>query len=412
MYLRAGVLGLGFAWWKEEKMRSNGINIPEKKIIFGKHEVDVSDPSLDDKPISGAYRDLCYEFAQNTANSCEFYRERLADAGLQPNEISSQDSFEAIPPLSSGEVSTINDAMLLPDRIRESLKSGFYGHPVAEKLWRKFSTSGSSTLRPKVSYYTKHDWEVSATTAARLVSRLSLNNVSRIFNCFHGGHIGAKFLEDGLSTLGCSVEGVHISRTTPDAVLNQLMTSGASELGGFNALAIPPGLAKGIAGANKGTNLDSLLDLDVENFIGRNIRVIITSGAPRDAPGLNLKKRVWEGNELAGVEKTKFYEMYGFTESLPAAMECEESAGLHLAIGPTYTEVLDEKTGRHVADGERGLVAITGLRQGSRFLRYLVGDEATYISEPCRCGRTSHRLQNIERVTDIERLQQGCGGGV
>lgn len=391
----------------------NKIVLPSKKIIFGSQEIDVSDSSYDDKPYPESYKKLLYEFAKDTAKNCEFYRDRFGRAGLAPDSITSADAFASIPPLSSGDVSSLNDSSLLPDDIRENLKAGFYKVAVEQKLWRKFTTSGSSGLRPKVSYYTKDDWEVLTTTGARiLASYIPTSSVSRVLNCFSGGHIGAKFQEDSIATLGCSVEGVHISRTTPESVLEQLMNSGAKEFGGFNGLAIPPGLAPGAAGAAKGTNLDSLLNIDVDNFIGKNIKVIITSGSPRDSIGLNLRERVWEGNELAGTEKTKFFEMYGFSESLPNAIDCEENCGLHLAVGPTYTEVLNEKTGQHVKNGERGFVVITGIRHGSRFLRYAVGDEATYITDPCKCGRTSPRLQNIERVLELERLQQGCAGGV
>ncbi|WP_105167292.1 phenylacetate--CoA ligase family protein [Pseudoalteromonas sp. T1lg23B] len=394
-------------------MKHSDVNIPEKVIAFGEHALDVSNQELDCAPYSNEYYELCFEYTRTLPEVCSFYRQRFEQAGIDPSTITNRDAFEAIPPMSSGEVSALTDSTLLPDATRECLKTGFFNMPVQKKLWRKFTTSGSSGLRPKVSYYTRDDWEVLVTTGARmLASHIPFYKISRALNCFNGGHVGAKFQEDIFSTLGVSVEGVHISRTTPEAVLEQLAISGAKELGGFNTLIIPPGLPKGMQGASKGTNLDSLLEIDVDNIIGKNIRVILTSGTPREAPGLNLRQRVWEANELAGQERTQFFEMYGFSESLPNAMDCEMNDGLHLAPGPTFTEVLDENTGKHVKSGEKGFVAITGLRNGSRFLRYLVGDEAVYVDEPCKCGKTSPRLKNIERVKEIERLQQGCGGGL
>lgn len=392
---------------------SVNVTLPRKVLRFGGEEIDISNGELDQHPYPEQYRRVLYAFVRDTVAQCGFYRERMARAGIKPEQITTQKVFDTIPPLSSGEVSSLNDSTLLPDLTREHLKMGFYSVPLGQKLWRKFTSSGSSGLRPKVSYYTREDWEALTATAARLHSKfLPLNKISRMFNCFNAAHVGAKFQEDSFSLLGLSVEGAHLTRTTPEAVLEQMVTSGASELGGFNALAIPPGLPPSAKGTNKGTNLDSLLNLDMDNFIGKNIRVIITSGSARDVPGLNLKERVWEGNAMAGVEKAKFFEMYGYSESLPNAMDCEFNEGLHLAVGPTFTEVLDEKTGKHVKNGERGLVVITGIRNGSRFIRYAVGDEATYVIDTCRCGRTSPRLVNIRRVEDIERLQQGCAGGL
>lgn len=389
------------------------VTLSRKVLRFGDEEIDISNSVLDHHPYPEQYRRVLYAFVRDTVAKCGFYRERMERAGIKPEQITTQEVFDAIQPMSSGEVSALNDSSLLPDLTREYLKTGFYAVPPEQKLWRKFTSSGSSGLRPKVSYYTREDWDVLTTTAARLHSKfLPLNKISRMFNCFSAAHVGAKFQEDSFSLLGLSVEGAHMTRTTPEAVLDQMMSSGASELGGFNALAIPPGLPSGAKGTSKGTNLDSLLNLDMDNFIGKNIRVIITSGSARDVPGLNLKERVWEGNAMAGVEKTKFFEMYGYSESLPNAMDCEFNEGLHLAVGPTFTEVLDEKTGKHVKNGERGLVVITGIRSGSRFIRYAVGDEATYVTDTCRCGRASPRLVNIERVEDMERLQQGCAGGL
>jgi phenylacetate-CoA ligase len=392
---------------------SVNVTLPRQVLRFGDEEIDINNTEFDQHPYPEQYRRVLYAFVRDTVQTCMFYRQRMERAGIKAEQITNQEAFDAIPPMSSGEVSALNDSTLLPDMTREHLQTGFFGVPLEQKMWRKFTSSGSSGLRPKVSYYTREDWNVLTATAARLHSTfLPLNKISRMFNCFNAAHVGSKFQEDSFSLLGLSVEGAHLTRTTPEAVLDQLVTSGASEFGGFNALAIPPGLAPGAKGSSKGTNLDSLLNLDMDNFIGKNIRVIINSGSARDAPGLNLKERVWEGNLMAGVEKTKFFEMYGYSESLPNAMDCEFNEGLHLAVGPTFTEVLDEKTGKHVKNGERGLVVITGIRKGSRFIRYAVGDEATYVTDTCRCGRASPRLVNIERVEDLERLQQGCAGGL
>ena len=91
-----------------------------------------------------------------------------------------------------------------------------------------------------------------------------------------------------------------------------------------------------------------------------------------------------------------------------AAAECERNDGMHLYQGFIYTEILDERTWRPVRSGERGFVAMTGLRKGSRFLRYLVGDEATFVDELCTCGRRSPRIKDVQRILDLERLRGGC----
>lgn len=389
------------------------VQLPSRTLSFQGESIDITDPALDDGPYPKLYYNVLCAFVRDTVEKTDFYRQRFKAAGIDPKSITSFDAFKSIPPMSSGAVSALNDSSLLTDSARGNLGKGFYDVPFEDKMWRKFTSSGSSGLRPKVSYYTKEDWDILTTTSARLHSQfLPLDEISRMMNCFNASHVGGKFQEDSFATLGLAVEGVHLTRTTPEQVLEQMMMSGAPELGGFNALAIVPGLPPGAGGTNKGTNLDALLNLDMDNFIGENIRVIITSGSKRDAPGLNLRERVWEANMMAGKPKTKFFEMYGYSESLPNAMDCEFNEGMHLAVGPTFTEVLNEKTGEPVKNGERGLVVVTGIRQGSRFIRYAVGDEATYVDEQCKCGRKSPRLVDIERVEDMERLEQGCAGGL
>jgi len=64
-----------------------------------------------------------------------------------------------------------------------------------------------------------------------------------------------------------------------------------------------------------------------------------------------------------------------------------------------YTEVIDPQTGKHVKNGERGLIVQTSLRHGSRYIRYIVGDEATFITDKCKCGRSSARIKNIKRLS-------------
>ena len=55
---------------------------------------------------------------------------------------------------------------------------------------------------------------------------------------------------------------------------------------------------------------------------------------------------------------------------------------------------MDPESGRRLADGESGALAITHLhRRGTVLLRYLVGDMVTLSHAPCRlCGRAGERV--------------------
>src|SRR5205823_3624379 len=134
---------------------------------------------------------------------------------------------------------------------------------------------------------------------------------------------------------------------------------------------------------------------DVNNFIGQKVRVIITAGAPVNVPHLKLQARVREANDRAGKEPTCFSEWYGGAETGIAATTCE-AGRLHFLNGAVFGEVVDE-SGLPVPDGQRGRVTLTAVRRGSRYLRYLVGDEATVRRSHCQCGRATPRLEAIQR---------------
>jgi len=372
-------------------------------------KLDVGDVRLDFEKLPPDFLNILRAFVSDTYRSCAYHRRRLDRAGVKPEEIRSFDDFARIPLLGPEDLSSTPEFSLLPDRYMEALKNGgLFNFPPEERIAKKFTTTGS-TGRPKVSYYTVHDWEAGSAQIVRMMSQIPSGNYSRIFNCFNPGHVGGKAFEDTFNRHGCTVENKHFTLQNPADVIRQLC-NGVPDVGGFNALLMPPCLPPGLK-VGKGGTLDELLNADVDNYIGAKIKVIITAGAPRDLPEFRLKERVWEANELAGAPRATFIELFGCAEVALACADCAQYDGVHLYQGHTCTEVVDPRTGLHVKNGEKGLVVFTGLKHASRFLRYIIGDEATYVTDPCPCGRASPRLRNITRVLERERLRQSCAAG-
>lgn len=376
---------------------------------FEEAKLDVGDVRLDFETLPIEFLNILRAFVSDTHRSCTYHRRRLDRAGVKPEEIRSLDDFARIPLLGPEDLSSTPEFSLLPDRYLDAMKNGgLFDFPVEERIAKKFTTTGS-TGRPKVAYYTFSDWEAGSAQIVRMLSHIPSSSFSRIFNCFNPGHVGGKVFEDTFNRHGCTVENKHFTLQNPADVIRQLY-NGVPDLGGFNCLLLPPCLPPGLK-AGKGGTLDELLNADVDNFIGSKIKVIITAGAPRDLPEFRLKERVWEGNELAGVPRTTFIELFGCAEVALACADCAQYNGLHLYQGHTFTEIVNPQTGLHVKNGERGLVVFTGLKHASRFLRYIIGDEATYVTDPCPCGRASPRLRGVARVLERERLRQGCAAG-
>jgi phenylacetate-coenzyme A ligase PaaK-like adenylate-forming protein len=85
----------------------------------------------------------------------------------------------------------------------------------------------------------------------------------------------------------------------------------------------------------------------------------------------------------------------GFTEMQGTTLECTERGGMHLCAPDLhFLEIVDEKTGKRLPDGEKGLLTITHVdRRGTCFLRYVVGDITTLTHETCpHCGRNDARV--------------------
>ncbi|WP_069159768.1 AMP-binding protein [Nocardia altamirensis] len=376
-------------------------------LRFGASVFDSTDRGIDEKPLDSAYLEILSAFVADTADSCSFHGKRLAEAGFHGGPLRSYAEFGELPLLAPGEVSSVPDGALLPDRLAAAAVNGLFGLASEERIARKFLTT-SSTGRPKGSYYTHEDWAAATQFGDRLMREAEPADYARMFNGFHNGHVAGKLMEDIFTTAGCVVENNHHLNATPEQILGQL-ADGLSAFGGFNAMALPPWRPKHLAG-NKGATLDTLLDEDIDNVIGAQIRVIVGGGAPFPSDG-SLQERTWSANDLAGWPPSQFIHTYGSAEVGIAAVGCSAGPALHVLQGFIYTEVLDEQTGEHVPDGGRGLVVLTGLKHGSRYLRYLVGDEATYLEGACACGRTSPRLLDIQRVLELERLNTGCAAG-
>ena len=103
-------------------------------------------------------------------------------------------------------------------------------------------------------------------------------------------------------------------------------------------------------------------------------------------------------------------DVYGLAEIIGpgVASECEDGhEGMHVAEDLFYFEVIDPLSGRCVPDGERGeLVVSSFLREATPVLRYRTGDITQVIVTPCRCGRTTRRIDHIQgRVDDMFTLR-------
>jgi phenylacetate-CoA ligase len=131
----------------------------------------------------------------------------------------------------------------------------------------------------------------------------------------------------------------------------------------------------------------------------RDVRLVITSGEPMPAV---LRAEMKEQLAGCGAGAVAIRARYAFTEMQGGLVQCADDAlAQNVAPDLYHLEVVDPDSGRRLADGESGMLAITHLhRRGTVLLRYLVGDMVTLSREPCPlCGRLGERVVATPRRT-------------
>jgi phenylacetate-coenzyme A ligase PaaK-like adenylate-forming protein len=129
------------------------------------------------------------------------------------------------------------------------------------------------------------------------------------------------------------------------------------------------------------------------------VRLVLTSGEP---VGETLRAGLRDRLARLGASPVAIRARYAFTEMQGGLVQCAEGAAVQNVVPDLYhLEAVEPDTGRRLADGESGALAITHLhRRGTVLLRYLVGDIVTLSRAPCPiCGREGERVVATPRRT-------------
>ena len=94
---------------------------------------------------------------------------------------------------------------------------------------------------------------------------------------------------------------------------------------------------------------------------------------------------------------------YGMSELMGPGVsgECEYLCGMHINEDYFLPEIIDPKTEEVLPPGEKGELVITCIKkEGIPLIRYRTKDVTRLIYEPCECGRTTVRMENLDGRTD------------
>ena len=299
-----------------------------------------------------------------------YYRKKMEDAGVTPDDIRSIDDLHKLPFLSKAD-------------LRESYPYGLLGCPLKECV-RIHSTSGT-TGRRVVAFYTKEDIDLWTDCTARAIVAAGgtdedVCQISYGYGLFTGG----AGLDGGSHKVGCLTVPTSSGNTQRQIMFIQDLQT--------TILCCTPSYAAYLAETMEEMGL-----------------------SPEDIP---LKAGIfgaeaWSEEMRRDIEQKmgiRAYDIYGLTElSGPGvAFECSAQNGMHINEDHFIAEVIDPETGEPLPDGEQGELVFTSLdKRAFPLLRYRTRDICVLSREKCSCGRTHVKMMKPRGRTDDMLIIRG-----
>ncbi len=299
-----------------------------------------------------------------------YYRRKMEEKGLSPDDIKSSDDLHKLPFLSKAD-------------LREAYPYGLVGVPLKDCV-RIQSTSGTTGKRV-VAFYTHEDIDLWEECCARAIMAAGgtdedVCQVSYGYGLFTGG----PGLNGGSHKVGCLT--VPTSSGNTDRQIMFIMDLKST------ILCCTPSYAA---------------------FLGERMKEM--GYTPDDIP---LKAGIfgaeaWSEEMRQDIQKTlgiKAYDIYGLTElSDPGvAFECSAQGGMHINEDHFIAEVIDPDTGEVLPEGTQGELVFTSIdKKAFPLLRYRTRDICTLTREKCSCGRTFVRMAKPKGRSDDMLIIRG-----
>ncbi len=298
-----------------------------------------------------------------------FFRRRMDEAGVRPEEIDSFESFRRVPFMRKSD-------------LRDNYPDGLFAVPYEDIV--RIHVSSGTTGRPTVVGYTKADMDNWTESLARGMTSFGMTS-SDVFQNFHGyglftGGLGVHY---GAEKVGATVLPTSTGNTERQIQLMRDLP--------VTAWAGTPSYMFHIADVCDRMGVDIRRDTKV--------RLALAGGEPWSE---SMRRKL---QDRTGIRVHNCYgasEMYG-----PMLLECSEQYGLHAWADLVYVEIIGED-GEPCAEGEKGELVVTMLKKEAfPLIRYRMGDVTSITWERCACGRTHPRLSRIAGRTDDMLVVRG-----
>ncbi len=298
-----------------------------------------------------------------------FFRGRMDEAGVKPEDITSFEAFRKVPFMRKSD-------------LRDNYPDKLFVRPYDELV--RVHVSSGTTGKPTVVGYTRKDLENWTESLARGMTSFGMSSKD-MFQNFHGyglftGGLGVHY---GAEKVGATVLPIGTGNTERQIQLMQDLP--------VTVWAGTPSYMFHIADVCDQKGIDIRKDTKV--------RLAIAGGEPWSE---SMRQKL---QDRTGV---RVHNCYGASEFYgPMFLECSEQCGLHVWADLCYMEILDEN-GEPCEDGERGEIVVTMLqKEAFPLIRYKIGDISALDWSPCKCGRTHPRLMRISGRTDDMLVVRG-----
>ena len=299
-----------------------------------------------------------------------FYRHKLQERDLSPNDITSIDDIVKLP------FTTKQD-------LRDNYPTGLQAAPMSEVI--RFHASSGTTGNPTIVGYTRKDVSVWSECMARCltaygVTRDDVFSVAYGYGLFTGG-LGVHY---GVERMGAAVLPTSTGNTEKHVRLLRDL--------GVTGIACTPSYALYLAETMEKMGVTpDMIKLKVGAF-----------GA-----------EPWTESMRQEIERRlglKGYNLYGLSEIMGPCVsyECECQNGSHICEDHYFPEIVDPNTLEPLPNGQTGELVFTTLtKEGMPLLRDRTRDLCSLMEGECECGRTSVRMGRIMGRSDDMLIIRG-----
>jgi phenylacetate-CoA ligase len=296
-----------------------------------------------------------YEFSS-------FYRKKLDEEGIKPEDIKSIDDLPKLPIIFKDEMSA---------DIKANPPFGTYT-AVDDQMWKEtgwqlFNTSGT-TAEPRAFRYTQFDREMWSWTDARALYSMGIRSGKDVAMLMfgYGPHVAMWGMHYALNKMNVPIipAGGMDTRTRAYAISRFHPT----------VIAATPSYALYLGNTLQEMGMDPAYS---------SVRIIICLGEPIPPATAKRIQDMWHA---------EIHQFYGCTEAAPSCGGYTCPYGVHFMEDTHIIETVDPDTLKPVPEGKPGVSVVTNLcSEGSPQIRFMVGDFTTLSYEPCQCGRTHVR---------------------